>query len=446
MPIKTLKLTNIGPFEDISFEFDSQVNVFLGPNNSGKTTALIALGDIVVFPFNVPEKLLRKKRISEFNLSFKKTKSGKVKQYSGALPIEKGSKYWTKNRWDNFIKIIHDIGYSSFIPALRRGTDFRSPGPLAKEKKPGSGQDFTYEDYLRQLNLEDEEDEIYWRIPEGNRKKGKKLTKIEMLSLKEQIKRNSLFVSDHFVMEDSSILQEMISLDYDAYRENKPVKRNIINNIGQLVSEITEGFPIEFLRMEKDSKGFFPLFNAPDGEMALNVFSQGTQSIIQWVSCFLIGYAKYYNFPKKLENKPGLLIIDEIDAHLHPSWQRRVIPTLTENFPNLQIFCSTHSPLVVAGLKEGQVQLLNRDNKGKITVSRNKQDIAGWTADEILRTFMDVDDATDLETSENLSRLQELRQKKRLKPNEKKELEKLRKILKGNVSEFEIHDKLKSFL
>jgi len=154
----------------------------------------------------------------------------------------------------------------------------------------------------------------------------------------------------------------------------------------------------------------------------------------------------YYNFPKKLENKPGLLIIDEIDAHLHPSWQRRIIPTLTKNFPNLQIFCSTHSPMMVAGLKSGQVQLLKRDNRGEITVSRNKQDIAGWTADKILRNFMDVYDATDLETSEKLNRLQELRQKKRLKPNEKKELEKLRKFLKGNVSEFEIQEKLKSFL
>ena len=60
----------------------------------------------------------------------------------------------------------------------------------------------------------------------------------------------------------------------------------------------------------------------------------------------------------------GNLIIDEIDAHLHPSWQRRIIPALTRNFPNLQIFCSTHPPLMLAGLEEGQVQLISRDTKG----------------------------------------------------------------------------------
>ena len=55
-----------------------------------------------------------------------------------------------------------------------------------------------------------------------------------------------------------------------------------------------------------------------------------------------------------LTEKPGILIVDEIDVHLHPSWQRRIIPALTKNFPNLQIFCSTHSPLMLAGLGEGR--------------------------------------------------------------------------------------------
>ena len=44
MPITKLHFTNVGPFEDIEFEFDQQVNVFTGPNNSGKSTALAGLG------------------------------------------------------------------------------------------------------------------------------------------------------------------------------------------------------------------------------------------------------------------------------------------------------------------------------------------------------------------------------------------------------------------
>ena len=44
MPVERLKVTNVGPFDDIEFEFDRHVNVFTGPNNSGKSTALWALG------------------------------------------------------------------------------------------------------------------------------------------------------------------------------------------------------------------------------------------------------------------------------------------------------------------------------------------------------------------------------------------------------------------
>jgi DNA repair exonuclease SbcCD ATPase subunit len=47
MPIVDLHFTNIGPFDDIAFEFGEHVDVFVGPNNSGKSTVLMVLGDIV---------------------------------------------------------------------------------------------------------------------------------------------------------------------------------------------------------------------------------------------------------------------------------------------------------------------------------------------------------------------------------------------------------------
>ena len=193
-----------------------------------------------------------------------------------------------------------------------------------------------------------------------------------------------------------------------------------------MASEITEGFPIEFLRIAEDEDGLFPQFRTPDGDVPFNVLSQGTQSILQWLAYLLIGYAKYYNYPSNLEEKPGILIIDEIDAHLHPSWQRRIIPTLRHHFPNVQLFCSTHSPLILAGLKASQVQLLKRDNGGKVTVSRNETDIVGWSADEILRSFLNVPNPTDLETDRYIRRLQELRRIATLSPEEATELEHLR--------------------
>ena len=229
-------------------------------------------------------------------------------------------------------------------------------------------------------------------------------------------------------------------MDYAASRKNNPAIKTAINQVASIASEITEGFPIQFLGVVEDAEGLYPQFRTPDGDLPIDVLSQGTQSIIQFLARFLFGYAEYYDFPANLGEKPGILIIDEIDAHLHPSWQRRIIPTLTHHFPNLQIFCSTHSPLMLAGLKEGQVQLLRRDDHGKVTVTANETDIAGWTADEILNKFMEVPNPTDQETAKRLSNLEALMRKQDLSDAETEELKRLQQavhedLLKGPNSE-----------
>ena len=383
MPIATLKLTNVGPFDDIEFEFDRQVNVFTGPNNSGKSTVLWALGDILVSNFEFPRKLFREGKMAAFGIH----PGGSRQVYKGELPIsvDGNSRYWTPQRQVRHSNLVRAMGYTGFIPALRLNADFRSPGSTIKV---GAGKD------ERPLT--------------GERQN--RFAKAALIS-------------------DEDVVQQIINLDYRSYRRKEPAYRDLIDKMGELAAEITEGFPIKFLGVAEDDRGLFPQFHTPDGNMPLNALSQGTQSLIQWLAHFLIGYAEHYEFPASLDDKPGVFIVDEIDAHLHPSWQRRIIPTLTRHFPRLQIFCSTHSPLMLAGLKEGQAQLLRRDETGMVVVSRNESDIIGWSVDEITRILLDVPNPTDLETVKHLERLQELRRKQTrqtLSAAEAAELEKLR--------------------
>ena len=135
--------------------------------------------------------------------------------------------------------------------------------------------------------------------------------------------------------------------------------------------------------------------------------SSGTQGVYLWLWYLAFRIAEHYNHD--WQTKPAVLLIDEIENHLHPTWQRRVIPALLDTFKGLQIFATTHSPFVVAGLKAGQVHLLNRDADGVVTASTNTEDIVGWTADEILRTMMGVDDPTDDATATAARELRELR-------------------------------------
>ena len=381
MPLKRLRLTNIGPFDEIEFELDERVNVFTGPNNSGKSTALMALGDLVVYPFGIPLKLLR---VEEAKFELELGSSGTV--FAGLLPISEEQQY------NDVVRIMTAVGYSSFVPAIRRSTDFRAKAPAA-------------------ANGDSEAAEIS----------------------KELRKRRKLIETDASSISDEAVVQKIIELDYRAYRRGKPEIRGIVETTAAIASEVTEGYPIRFVRVDEDDDGLFPQFETPDGLVPLNVLSQGTQSLVQWLARLLIDMAEYYDYPEDLEGRHGVLIVDEIDAHLHPSWQRRIIPALTGHFPNLQIFCSTHSPLMLAGLKAGQVQLLDRDNDGTVTVSRNERDIVAWSADEILRSFLDVPSPTDLETARNIERLQELEQIDGPTDEQARELERLQETVRRDM-------------
>ena len=166
----------------------------------------------------------------------------------------------------------------------------------------------------------------------------------------------------------------------------------------------------------------------PDGiSFYAGELSSGTQGTLLWIYALVIKMANHYGWKEGWEENPAILLIDEIENHLHPTWQRRVIPALLEHFPGLQIFATTHSPFVVAGLKAGQVHLLKRDENGAVTATTNTEDIVGWTADEILRNMMGVDEPTDQLTVDRANRLRQLREKERLTDEEESELNELRR-------------------
>jgi predicted ATP-binding protein involved in virulence len=59
-----------------------------------------------------------------------------------------------------------------------------------------------------------------------------------------------------------------------------------------------------------------------------------------------------------LKETPGVVLIDELDMHLHPEWQRMIVRKLQEIFPELQFICATHSPQIVGEVPSVEVRLL----------------------------------------------------------------------------------------
>ena len=143
--------------------------------------------------------------------------------------------------------------------------------------------------------------------------------------------------------------------------------------------------------------------------------SAGTQGTLLWIWALALKMSLEdprdysYGNPSPSAERPAVLLVDEIENHLHPTWQRRVIPALLKHFPSLQIFATTHSPFVVAGLKSGQVHLLRPSTDFSLQATTNTEDVVGWTADEILRNMMGVDDPTDDATAAAARELRQLR-------------------------------------
>jgi predicted ATP-binding protein involved in virulence len=93
--------------------------------------------------------------------------------------------------------------------------------------------------------------------------------------------------------------------------------------------------------------------------------------------------------PRVLKQTPGVVLIDELDIHLHPSWQRRVATDLKETFPGIQFVCTSHSPQVIGEISPEEVRLLD---DGEVTTPTRS---FGIDSSRVLEELMDAKSRND---------------------------------------------------
>lgn len=104
----------------------------------------------------------------------------------------------------------------------------------------------------------------------------------------------------------------------------------------------------------------------------------------------------------------GVVLIDEIELHLHPQWQREIVPKLIGTFPNCQFIITTHSPQVISHLQPESIYILESTSEG-IIVKRPESSF-GRNSDRILEDLM-ATPARPQEIKENLLELFQLIEK-----------------------------------
>jgi ActR/RegA family two-component response regulator/energy-coupling factor transporter ATP-binding protein EcfA2 len=118
----------------------------------------------------------------------------------------------------------------------------------------------------------------------------------------------------------------------------------------------------------------------------------------------------------------AIILVDEIDLHLHPSWQRRIVSDLARAFPQAQFVYTSHSPMVAGSTTARSIVLLKRDGD-RVAVQCDIDSVQGWRADQILTSVLfDLESSRDVETSRLIQRYTQLTVTATLSDQEEHEL------------------------
>ncbi|HCM9646522.1 TPA: AAA family ATPase [Enterobacter bugandensis] len=150
-------------------------------------------------------------------------------------------------------------------------------------------------------------------------------------------------------------------------------------------------------------------------DIAFDTLPEGLKSMITWVVDLAL---RLESIPWKdsceIFAQPIILFLDEVDIHLHPKWQRRILPAIQKLLPNAQIFVSTHSPFVVGSVEDAYVYRLPEPHRNECrdaSIAENIKAIdskAGKSYQLILSDVFGIDEEFDVETEEQLAEFKSL--------------------------------------
>lgn len=196
----------------------------------------------------------------------------------------------------------------------------------------------------------------------------------------------------------------LIPLSYwlpDFMKENKGRYAQIINLINELLPGACRILSAPVLT----PNGREHMFVMHGVALPFRLLSDGYKAYIGWIGDMLFHICMSIGSGKRLREISGIVLVDEIDLHLHPEWQRIVVPTLAKALPNIQFIVTTHSPLVVGSLEAANLFVLVEENHSTV-IKRLPEGVRGRSAEQILLSpYFGLDSTRAAGTAEQLSSL-----------------------------------------
>jgi len=381
--LKRLQLVNIGPFPELSLDLQSDWNVILGDNGVGKSSILKAISACFCGKDIEPYagRLVR------------------AGEPSGTIVLET-----TQNTYRMEIKARENAnGEVSVLPTR----------PLEVEGILALGFPA-----LRAVS---------WERPKGPTAEGRGRATVDDLI--------PMVKGDPDPRLDR-LKQWIVNLDsrihYERTKGGDTRYERLLARFFEIVDDVTPGMSIRFGRVNQDTRAVSVITD--DGEVPIELISQGSVSLMGWIGVLLQRLYEIYGDQDDPTKSYALVLIDEIDAHMHPEWQQSIVVDMTKVFPNVQFIATTHSPLVVGGLKGTQVMRFLRDKTGHAVRVTVTDDMLVGRADQILTgRLFGMQTTLDQRTQQSMDVYKTLLGKQNRTPEEETEFQRLNKELKFKI-------------
>ncbi len=226
----------------------------------------------------------------------------------------------------------------------------------------------------------------------------------------------------------------LLDLDYAASKESEikafaELKRDQVKQIlKDLLPDVEE---IRFTTPTKENLKSTVEFQTPFGWITIHQLSLGYKTMVAWMVDLAARMFERYPDSDNPLAEPAIVLVDEIDLHLHPKWQRKIFDYLSEKFPKTQFVVTAHSPLVVQSApKDANIVVLRKEGN-HVIIDNDIKSVRNWRLDQIMSSDLFGETARNPEVEKWLDERTTLLQKQSLTPEEKIKLAELNKKAHG---------------
>ena len=218
----------------------------------------------------------------------------------------------------------------------------------------------------------------------------------------------------------------LFQLDYVASKESdiRAFASNKRNQVKQILIDLLP--EIEDIRFTTPTKGdlvSYVEFKTPFGWLSIHQLSLGYKTMVAWMVDLAARMFKRYPDSDNPLAEPAIVLVDEIDLHLHPKWQRKIFDYLSEKFPATQFIVTAHSPLIVQSApKDANIVVLRKEGD-HVVIDNDVESVQDWRLDQIISSdLFGIDSPRGPETEKWLTERKGLLQKEKLNEDEKTKL------------------------